>query len=585
MIRYHCKNCNVDSRTSNCEFCGKRADLEECEIFWCEECNIPLYEKACPICLKAGRKSKVRYIAPDMRPVFPEERLLLEILIDKPLKFVNESVWNVTGNKYIVNGKKLNVPITDLMKKNPETVREKLAYWKEKNNSVAFDIYIARFLQANAAREQYIFEEARAWILKQAENYDAGSMFVSFSGGKDSTTVSNLVIRSLGTTKIWHIFGNTTLEFPTTVEYVQRYKQAYPPAKIPFRVAQNKEQDFFELCKSFGPPSRMLRWCCTIFKTGVIGPEIQTLFKNQTAVLTFYGIRRMESASRNNYERISVSPKITKQHVTSPIIDWSDFDVWLYLLTNKVEFNDAYRMGFSRVGCWCCPNNSIWAQYLTSIYMPDLSKRLHDTLYDFAVKMGKEDPEEYVANGGWKQRHGGAGLELSDRVGVEFKPCVTDASSFNYELNRPITEQLYELFKPFGILRFDMGNARIGEVYILDHRDQQPIMKLQGKLGSTALRITILRTPIAGHTKTIEIEFKLKCQITKYQLCMGCHACENACKYNAIQLRPINIANNEYQYTVDETKCVHCYTCIDHYPGGCYMRRVLLPRGKDYKGK
>ena len=41
------------------------------------------------------------------------------------------------------------------------------------------------------------------------------------------------------------------------------------------------------------------------------------------------------------------------------------------------------------------------------------------------------------------------GIELSKNVPIDFKPCATDARSFVYELNKPITEQLYEFFKPF----------------------------------------------------------------------------------------------------------------------------------------
>ena len=41
-------------------------------------------------------------------------------------------------------------------------------------------------------------------------------------------------------------------------------------------------------------------------------------------------------------------------------------------------------------------------------------------------------------------------------------------------------------------------------------------------------------------------------------------------------------SDSEYDYIIDESKCVNCFSCIDHYPGGCYMRRVLLPRGKNY---
>jgi phosphoadenosine phosphosulfate reductase len=282
-------------------------------------------------------------------------------------------------------------------------------------------------------------------------------------------------------------------------------------------VAQNKEQDFFNLCETFGPPSRSLRWCCTVFKTGFIGEKILRTFKNKTTVLTFYGIRRLESTSRNKYDRKDESPKISKQRVTSPIIDWADFDIWLYLLTSGTDFNDAYRFGFTRVGCWCCPNNSKWSEFLANVYMPELSKKLRDMLLGFAQKMGKEDPEEYVASGGWKARQGGAGMELSKNVNVSFKPCATDENSFNYELNKPIDDTLYTLFKPFGILNFEMGNARLGEVYILDHKTKMPIMKLKGKKGSTELRVSILKKPIANRTKLIEIEQKVKCQITKFQ--------------------------------------------------------------------
>ena len=50
-------------------------------------------------------------------------------------------------------------------------------------------------------------------------------MFVSFSGGKDSTVTSDLVIRALSEPKILHIFGDTTLEFPETIKYVERLKE------------------------------------------------------------------------------------------------------------------------------------------------------------------------------------------------------------------------------------------------------------------------------------------------------------------------------------------------------------------------
>ena len=411
-------------------------------------------------------------------------------------------------------------------------------------------------------------------------NDETNAAFVSFSGGKDSTVVSDLVRKALANPSIIHIFGNTTLEFPHTYDYVARFRAEN--RKTPMLRAENKEQDFFNLCEIFGPPSRTLRWCCTIFKTGFIGEKIKSTFADRKKVLTFYGIRRSESTSRSKYERSSEGEKISKQLVASPIIDWIDYDIWLYILCTKIDFNDAYRLGYTRVGCWCCPNNSQWSQFLASVYMPELYEKFYDILYRFAVKMGKDDPAEYVVNGGWKARQGGAGIELSKNVAINFKPCATDSKSFNYVLNKPITEQLYEFFKPFGVLNFDMGKSRLGEVYVLNFKTKLPIIKLQGRLGTNELKISILNTPIANRTKIAEIELKFKCQITKYQLCAGCHACENACKHNAIKLIKNGESDCDYRYEIDENKCVHCFDCINHYTGGCYMRRVLLPRGKGY---
>lgn len=587
MISCFCKKCNqsftpngITGADSTCPFCGSRAEIHS-ELYWCSDCNIPIYDHVCPICGSKGQP-----FTSDARPVFPEERLLLEILLGKPMAFFGDSVWNGTGNRYFVNGKKIQFSVLAASKSDADTIRAELEKYKSINTYDSFNHYIELWTRANNDRYNHINDEARTFVREKAmryENDDSCAMFVSFSGGKDSTVVSDIVRKALAKPEVIHIFGNTTLEFPETYAYVQRFKQKNP--RTPLLRAENKEQNFYNLCDTFGPPSRALRWCCTIFKTGFIGEKIRKTFGDKKSILTFYGIRRNESTSRSLYDRSSEGKKIVKQVVASPIIDWFDYDIWLYLLTTGVDFNNAYRLGYTRVGCWCCPNNTGWAQFLSRIYMPNESQRFEQILLDFAKKMQKEDPEDYVRSGGWKARQGGAGMELSQNVAIAFKPCATDSKSFNYTLTKPITKDMYEFFKPFGDLNFEMGKARLGEMYVLDHRTHQPIMKLQGRIGTDELRISILGTPIAARTRTVEIELKFKCQITKYQLCAGCHACENTCKHNAIRLIKSGDSDTEYHYEIDEHKCVHCFECINHYPGGCYMRRVLLPRGKGYTGK
>ena len=565
MIRYICKKCNLQTETSTCPVCGERTEISDSTVYWCNDCNIPLYDEICPICGKQAHR-----IGSDIRPVFPEERLLLEILLGEPFKYKDSSVWNVSGNYYYEDGKKINFSVGQTKNIDANTVREQLKELLPNNNYDRFNSYIEKFVLANRGRYEFISAEAMDYIRKMTQNIDLTDMFVSFSGGKDSTVVSSLVMRALGNQQILHIYGDTTLEFPESAEYLQRFRKEH--SKTPIVTSKNKDKDFYELAETLGAPSRQMRWCCTIFKTGAIQRKIQTLFRNKKRILTFYGIRRSESTSRNKYDRVSDSPKIAIQRTISPIIDWLDFDVWLYILTTGIDFNNAYRNGYTRVGCWMCPNNSIWSEFLSKIYMPEQYKKWHDFLISFAIKLGKPDPEDYVKDGNWKARQGGTGIEYAKTSVLTFEPCALEENAINFELQKPITEDLYELFKPFGHLNFTLGNQRLGDVYVVG-LDGNLHLKLQGKIGSTTLKVSILNKN-AGHCASIRaVEDKVKCQITKYQMCMGCLGCESVCRFGAINI--ITDHAGLVSYKISDDKCVRCGNCISHFDGGCYIRKVL----------
>ncbi len=589
MITYICRNRNRETgenlpctnnrcETSTCPTCGGRADAVS-QIFWCRECQIPIYEEVCPICGKKGRR-----LATDVRPVFPEERLLLEIILGEPFSLRGKSVWNGTGNRYYADGKKIPFSVKSLKEADHDRIRSTYHSLMGQNSYEEFNRMMERFVTANRGRYEKLTEEAASFIRRAAKDYSAMDMFVSFSGGKDSTVTADLVTRALSNPQIMHIFGDTTLEFPFTYEYVERFKKSHP--KTPVMAARNREKDFEKLCELIGPPSRVMRWCCTVFKTGTIQKKIKSLYRDKNRILTFYGIRRSESLSRSKYERESESPKITKQHIVSPIIDWMDFDVWLYLMTTGIDFNDAYRLGYARVGCWCCPNNSGWSEFLSRIHMQEQSERFRSLLIRFAEKVGKEDAEVYVDEGFWKARQGGNGLEYAQKSVVSFAPCATEENAFNYELQKPVTEEFYELFKPFGFLNFEMGNARLGEVYLLN-RAGKILLKLQGRLGSRNLKVTIVDPHIAGASDLKTAEERVKCQITKYQMCMGCLACESVCRFNALTVKEKK--DGTVDYRISDDKCRRCGECVNHFTAGCYMRKVLTikrnERGETFGGE
>ena len=476
MIKYICKKCNLNTEFSECPICGNRTEIVETTVYWCDDCKIPLFDDICPLCGKQARR-----IGSDIRPVFPEERLLLEILLDKPFLYKEASVWNTSGNHYYADGKPIKFSVSQTKGMDAVKIRKRYDKLCGENTYDSFEKYIGKFLIANRKRYDYISSEAMEYIRTAAKDADLTEMFVSFSGGKDSTVVSDLVMRALGTQQVLHLYGDTTLEFPESAEYVARFKKDHK--KTPVITSKNRDKDFLELCEQLGPPSRVMRWCCTIFKTGAIQRKIQTLFRNQKRILTFYGIRRSESVSRSKYDRDSDSPKIAVQRTISPIIDWFDFDIWLYLLTTGIDFNKAYRLGYTRVGCWCCPNNSRWSEFLSEIYMPEQHAKWHSFLVEFAEKIGKPDPEVYVNDGKWKARQGGAGVEYAQTSVLTFEPCALQENTLNFELQKPITEELYELFKPFGTINRTIGNERLGEVFVTGS-DGGFLLKLQGKIGT-----------------------------------------------------------------------------------------------------
>lgn len=128
-------------------------------------------------------------------------------------------------------------------------------------------------------------------------------------------------MRALSDQQILHIYGDTTLEYPETLQYVKRFRKEHP--KTPFLISRNNDKDFYDLCeKTSGPPSRVMRWCCTIFKTGAIQRKITSIFKGKKKVLMFNGLRRNESKARSKYERDTGETKIAIQKGASPIIDW-----------------------------------------------------------------------------------------------------------------------------------------------------------------------------------------------------------------------------------------------------------------------
>lgn len=565
-----CKSCGRETNSETCELCGNATEQDiPIMVYWCNDCKTPIIKSVnridkniCPLCGK-----ETSYLCTDLRPVFPEERLLIEILTAKPLEYINKTVW-AADNRYYIDGQSKMIPISAYKKRSADKIVEELEKYKDHNSYDFFNQTIDKFIKANTERMYYIFDEATEFIRETAKAYPSENIVISFSGGKDSTVTADLTVRALSNPSLVHIFGDTTLEFPLTLEYAKRFRENNP--KAIFKTAKNKEQDFYEVCEDIGPPARMLRWCCSMFKTGPITRVLNSLYRDMD-ILTFYGIRKNESVSRSKYNRVennAESVKIQKQKVASPIFHWKDIDVWLYILGEGIDFNDAYRLGYDRVGCWCCPNNNERAQLLSRIYMPEKAEKWRKFLIDFAIKIGKPDAEVYIDSGKWKARQGGNGIAAAEDVKIKFTNCTTEDNAKVYKLNRPIDDSFLNLLTPFGKVTKELGRKLINETIVLDIKTNVPILSVQPfSQDGYDYAVKIKTMNVAKHD---DLQRMVGYQVRKFNACRKCLKCESLCRFGAI-----SIIDDEYR--INESKCKHCRMCVTakYLDGGCLMDKYL----------
>ena len=530
-------------------------------------------------------------MAADLRPVLARERRILEFCGLGDLS--DAIVWRGSRNAYYyIDGQPVEAPSIARLREDLSALR---AYLDGADHYDALDKrLIARYRQVLEVSRPYLASlenEAIDFTQRVRGRFLRHLCIVSFSGGKDSTVVSDLIRRALHPEQVTHIFSDTTLEDPNTYAYVRRFRQQNP--LVPFWEARS-DKDFFALVDQIGPPSRVMRWCCTIFKTGPINNLLQSF--GEEKVLTFYGIRQRESQRRSRYDRVGVGgegqgqvltiasddvhgvtagAKIGQQITASPILDWSEFDVWLYILLHGLDFNDAYRWGFSRVGCWLCPMNSRWSDFLTWLYYLEKAERWREQLIRFARRIGKPDPEEYVDDRAWVRRFGGAGME-NRFAGLEARPCGEREDSIRIVIQRPVVqERLLEFFKPLGQVDLTRSRPALGEFFLKARRaDGWTALRLQAIEGDNAIRVTVLGAKDPPHVFSF-----VRSQATKYQMCLRCSACAAVCPQGAIV-----VSADPDIYHIDETHCAGCLECVTHFGAvGCLVAKSLSVYGKAAK--
>ena len=235
--------------------------------------------------------------------------------------------------------------------------------------------------------DQYLADE-RVWV-------------VGFSGGKDSTTLLQLVFYALRRlppeklTKEVHVLCNDTLvENPAVVRYIDdtldKIRMGGERLGFPMKVAKvtpTLADSFWVnlIGKGYPSPNRFFRWCTERMKINPTSAYIKDQVSEHGEAIILLGTRKAESANRaHSMRQHERKGQRLRRHqlpgafVYAPIADLSDNEIWMYLLqvenpwgSDNRKLFTLYRnasggecplvidtstpsCGNSRFGCWTC---------------------------------------------------------------------------------------------------------------------------------------------------------------------------------------------------------------------------------------
>lgn len=363
---------------------------------------------------------------------------------------------------------------------------------------------------------------------------------VALSGGKDSIVLLELIKRTLPKSAYTVIFGDTKMEFPDTYDVIDEIEKQCKEEDIDFHRASSHFAPE-ESWRLFGPPSRVLRWCCTVHKSTPQTLKLREITgKDDYVGLDFVGVRKHESVMRSKYEEENYGKKQKGQYSHNPILEWTSAEVWLYIFAHNLIVNAAYKKGNSRAGCLFCPMGRGKADsFRYMCYHKEIDK------YIQLIKNTINDPhiDTYITNGGWAERKNGR--DIVNNI-PHYSEMIKDGFLY-ITVTNPATDWK-EWIKTLGEISFQYSVEEIKNGYII---------KIPESINNTT-----------------ECKY-FKQVFHKAAYCAECKACEANCKRGCLSFNNgLHIEN-----------CTHCLQC-HNIDGGClrfHSRQLPLNGGKTMK--
>ena len=365
--------------------------------------------------------------------------------------------------------------------------------------------------------------------------------YVAFSGGKDSVVALDIVQRALPHNEFKVVFGNTDMEFPTTTELVQKLSRKCSDEGIEFLEAASNMTSK-ESWNIFGPPARKVRWCCTVHKTAPVINMLSDKFANgKLRCVMITGVRGDESVSRSEYDEMSMGKKMAGQYSFHPILEWSSAEIYLYIYSQGLLINDAYKYGFNRVGCIMCPNSSEKHEYIKRQCFPELVDEYCERITQNSAKdLSGDNAKIFLETGGWKSRLSGRELKLSE----EDRFQLNETSAYlKFTVNK-LTPVWKTWYKTMGIIEENSG-----EIMLEYNSVWRKCRESEDENGG------LIEIENLGNSKnSIEFIFLFKSVLAKSQYCIFCKTCVAECPHR-------NISMSDGKVTISD-KCIKCHECL-----------------------
>ena len=264
---------------------------------------------------------------------------------------------------------------------------------------------------------------------------------IGYSGGKDSTATLQLVwlaLRGLPTEKrkkTVHVINTDTLvESPIVAKWVEDslavMKKTASEEKLPIethRLIPDYDNTFWVnlLGKGYPFPRKKYRWCTDRLKIKPVNRFVKEKIAEHGEIILVLGTRKAESTRRArtmaNYEKkrvrelLSPNPTLANELVFSPLENWTDDDVWVFLMQYKNPWGysnmdlltlykgatadnecplmvekDLPSCGRSRFGCWVCTMVER-DRSMAAMIANDSEKEWMTPLLDFRNELGDEE--------------------------------------------------------------------------------------------------------------------------------------------------------------------------------------------------